>query len=166
MAKRVTLSTRYGSYMPVLIQALRKTTGDVIELGGGVYSTHYLHWICTLDKRVLFTYENSKEWYDWIKDYKNIWHYIFYVENWKLASLDHDWDVALVDLSPNEMRVEMIEKLQNNTKYIIIHDSNGRHNHIYHYDTVYPLFRYVYTFDKIEPSTTVLSNFVDLKDFM
>ena len=74
--------------------------------------------------------------------------------------------MALVDVTPDEMRIELIKKLANNTKYVIIHDSNGRYKNHYHYDKIYPLFKYKYDFTQEFPSTCVLSNFVKLKNFI
>jgi hypothetical protein len=73
--------------------------------------------------------------------------------------------VVLVDQTPDSSRVEEIKRLANKAKYIVIHDSNGRHNKIYHYDTIYPLFKYRTTWDKDGNHATVLSNFIDLEAF-
>ncbi len=166
MATTIKISARYGSHMPVLLQAMRKTTGDVLELGGGVYSTHTLHWICTLDKRNLVTYENYPQWYKFLKVYESEYHKVKFIKKWEDVDLAGKWDIAFIDLTPDDMRKEMIKKLTHTAKYVIIHDSNGRYNKIYHYETIYPLFKYMWTFDKIEPSTTILSNFADVKNFI
>jgi hypothetical protein len=166
MATTMKVSFRYGSHVPVILQAMRKTTGDVLELGGGVFSTPILHWLCYLDRRLLVTYENYPDWYDFLKVNESSWHKVKFVKSLDDANIDKPWDVALVDCTPDGMRKEMVKKLANNTKYLIIHDSNGRYNNIYHYETIYPLFKYMYTFDKIEPSTTVLSNLIDVTNFL
>ena len=38
----------WGSHLPVLIHLMNHTTGDVLELGTGLYSTPYLHHACLL----------------------------------------------------------------------------------------------------------------------
>lgn len=166
MAKRMNVSLRYGSHLPVLIQAYRKTSGAILELGGGVFSTPILHWLCRLDNRMLLTYENYPEWFEFLKSYEERYHHLVLVDKWEDVEVDKSWDIAFVDLTPDDMRKEMVKKLVNNTRYVIVHDSNGRYNKIYHYETIYSLFKYKYTFSEVTPSTTVLSNFVDLENFI
>jgi hypothetical protein len=97
--------------------------------------------------------------------YNGVFHLIRYVSNWDDAQVERPWDVAFVDHSPSERRITEIKRLANLAKYIVIHDSNGRYNKFYHYDTIFPLFKYQLNFDDVEPSTTVLSNLVGLDDF-
>jgi hypothetical protein len=90
------------------------------------------------------------------------------VENdWDQAKwvISKPWDVVLVDHSPSGRRVKEITLLANLAKYIIIHDADEIKDKEYHYSTIYPLFKSRYNFTEVEPATTVLSNFVDLKDF-
>jgi hypothetical protein len=162
------LSPRYGSHLPVLIQALARTHGPVLELGMGAYSTPILHAVCSLEWRSLFSVDNDKRLDDWamnVEDYYCDFHKISWVDDWDKALIDYEWDVALVDHSPPERRVVEIRRLANLAQYIIIHDSNGRYERQYHYSTIYPLFKYKLDFTALEPSTTVLSNFHDLTNF-
>ena len=56
------VSGRYGTHLPCLIKAMEKTTGDVLEMGMGIFSTPYLHYQCILTNRRLTSYENDKSW--------------------------------------------------------------------------------------------------------
>ena len=160
------ISTRYGSHMPVLLQALKKTDGKILELGGGVFSTPLIHWICRIESREAVTYENYPEWYEFIKVYQSKYHQVELIKEWTNQGSMDLWDVVLIDLTPDEKRKEMAKQFVQNAKYVILHDSNGRYNKIYHYETIYPLYRHMWTFDEVEPSTTVLSNFYGVKDFI
>ena len=164
------LSPRYGSHLPVLLQALGKTTGPVLELGMGVTSTPLLSAWCELEQRGLWSLDNDAAVVEWGRQRRTwIAHTIWHVDDWDgetLGVIDRvNFDVALVDHSPSERRVVEIARLAHRAQYIVIHDSNGRYEREYHYQTIYPLFRYKLDFTALEPSTTVLSNFHPLDDF-
>jgi len=161
------VSGNYGTHLGCLIKAMSKTTGDVLEVGMGVFSTPYLHYQCMLSNRHLVSYENCKPWMDFfIKyGYPNENHEINFVEKYSDAKIDKEWDLVLIDQTPDSSRREEVKRLANLAKYIIIHDSNGRKENVYHYSEIYPLFKYRTIWDKDSNHATVLSNFVDLTDF-
>lgn len=173
MATNINVSIRYSTFLPVLMEVMERTTGDVLELGPGVFSTPVLHWLCKKMKRRLLTIENDEKWFNFCRRYyqsshrQPIRHRFIFVKNWDDASdpINKEWDVVLVDHSPSKRRVVEIRKLAGLAKYIIIHDSDEQKERVYHYSTIYPLFKYRYDFKEVEPATTVLSNFIDLKDF-
>lgn len=163
------VSANYGTHLPCLINAMSKTTGDVLELGMGVFSTPYLHYQCILSNRKLVSYENFRNWIQFFIDYRYecLNHEINLVENYADAKIDRSWDVVLVDMTPDPERVVAIKRLANFARYIIIHDSNenSRYERTYHYSEIYPLFKYKTVWDKDKNHATVLSNFIDLTDF-
>lgn len=161
------VSLKYGTNLPCLIKALAKTTGDVLEMGMGVFSTPYLHYACTLSRRKLVSYENYKDWMQFFVDgnYPNEYHKIKFVEKYADAPIDKPWDVVLIDQTPDSSRSEEIKRLKDLAKYIIIHDSNPSNYKVTHYDEIYPLFKYKTDWNGDKNRTTVLSNFVDLADF-
>ena len=165
MVKRLNVSVRYGSHIPALLMALFKTRGAVLELGGGVYSTHTLHHYCALYERPLTTIDNAPEWDAWNRQYETPGHRIVLTPSWDRAPIEQAWDVALVDHSPDERRAIEIERLAPHAQYIIAHDANPRYWRQYGYWRVVPKFRYHTVYDKAEPHTLVLSNFVNLADF-
>ena len=162
------VSIRYSTHLPVLMEVMNRTDGDVLELGPGVFSTPVLHWMCETRGRNLLTIESDPKW-SWFcrqffdtEHHKHLW-----VKSWDDAenSINKKWDVVLVDHSPSGRRVEEIRKLANLAKYIVIHDSDERKDREYHYSTIYPLFKYRYDFKDADHNSVLLSNFVDLKDF-
>ena len=162
-------SIRYSTHLPVLLEALNRTTGDVLELGAGTYSTPVLHWLCRAQKRNLLTIESHGKWSWFCSQYlATDTHKHLHIPEWDDAedAINKEWDVVLVDHSPSERRVKEIVKLANLAKYIVIHDSDARKDREYHYSTIYPLFKYRFDFTEVEPATTVLSNFFDVKDFV
>ena len=166
MAQRtMTFSIRYATHLPVLLQAMRKTGGDVLELGMGIFSTPLLHWWCHVDRRRLVSYDNSWRYLNWAVAYDGPEHEVHFVDYWDEADIEREWDVVLVDHSPSGRRVEEIRRLANLAKYMVIHDTNGRYNREYHFDTIWPLFREQLNFDGAEPSTSVVSNLMSLEGF-
>jgi hypothetical protein len=159
-ALNMRVSTRYGSHLPVLMAAIHRTRGAVLELGVGAFSTPYLHWACAMAQRPLLSVESFAPYATWAKDYSRGLHVVMSVESFDAAPIEaRSWDVALVDHSPSARRVVDIRRLADCCRFVILHDSNGRYEKDYGYASVYPLFKYKYDFTGLEPSTTVLSNF-------
>lgn len=168
MGMRMHVSIRYSTHLPLLMEAMKRTNGDVLELGPGVFSTPVLHWLCHEQKRMLLTVESDPKWSWFCKQYyRTPYHQHRQVDDWDNAkwAISKPWDVALIDHSPSERRVVEIALLKDLVKYIIVHDANPKKDNEYHFSSIYPLFKYKYLFDEVEPNTVVLSNFIDLKDF-
>ena len=163
-------SGSYATHLGPLIACMNKSTGDVLELGMGLFSTPYLHYACTVDKRNLLSLENDRGWYKQFNHsdfmqflYPNDYHKLEFVDIYEDSPLiDKEWDVVLVDQTPDLSRKETVKKLANKAKYIIIHDSNEQHEKTYHYSEIYPLFKYKRVWDLDNRHATVLSNFVEL----
>jgi hypothetical protein len=167
MAKSMKISLNYGTHLSCLIKAFNKTSGDVLELGMGVFSTPYLHYACLTSKRKLVSYENYENWMKFFVDggYEHEYHEIVFVEKYSDAKIDKKWDVVLIDQTPDISRSEEIIRLKDKAKYIVIHDSNPSNYTVTHYDKLYPLFKYKTDWHGDRNRTTVLSNFVNLKNF-
>ena len=172
MAYKMTLSGNYGTHLAPLIQAVNKTDGDILELGIGIFSTPYLHYQSLLTKRHLTSIDSEAGWVNRFSTsnvsghkYEGPYHTFITVPNWDEAPIEKPWDVALVDHSPSERRISEVKRLAPFAKYIIIHDSNDRHEREYHYSEIYPLFKYKTVWEGDANQATVLSNVIDLKDF-
>ncbi len=167
------ISGSYGTHLGPLIACVNKTKGDVLELGLGFFSTPYLHYQCLLSDRTLVSIDNDKGWVRKFADsdynhflYRRGKHEFVYTRdwNWKDMNIEKLWDVVLIDHSPDTERIIAAKRLANLAQYIIIHDSNERHEKNYHYSEIYPLFKYKKIWDKDDRHATVLSNFNDLSD--
>jgi len=166
MGRRIKFQMGYGSHLPVLLKAVSLTTGPVLELGMGIFSTPVLHWICSSQHRPLISYENTPEIYAQMEQFRDEYHQVSFVENWDLADLSGEWDVVLIDHHPAERRIVDIRRLANCTKYIVCHDTYWKQDRYYHYKEIFPLFRYRYDYTVYRPGyTSILSNLIDLKDF-
>lgn len=165
------ISGSYATFLGPLIACMNKTQGDVLELGVGYFSTPYLHYQCLLSDRNLVSYENDEGWFKKFSTsdfnhflYHQGKHQIIYVEDWDKIDIDRQWDVVLIDHSPDERRIIEAERVAWLAIYVIIHDTNERHEKNYHYSKIYPMFKYSRIWEKDDRHTTVLSNFVELDE--
>lgn len=157
------ISIKYGSHLPVLSKIVEVTKGPILELGMGLYSTPYLHWTCFPTKRELTSYDNNERWIRYFRDSRRDFHKIELITDWDTLEINTFWDIALIDHAPNARRSVEAKRLANNAKYIILHDTEPEHDHLYGYSDIYHLFQYRCNYTKASPNTTVLSNFVNLK---
>lgn len=164
---QIKFSFRYGSHMPVLLQALLRTRGDILEMGAGIFSTPMIHAFTVAQRRNALTLENYPRWQRWFSIYENQYHKVKFINSWNDAEVEKPWDVVLVDQTPDHERHLAIKKLSKLARYIVIHDANlgGNADRQYKYSKVFPLFKYRFDYRDSEPNTTVLSNLVDLRDF-
>ena len=152
-----------GSHIPMLTKALALSDGPVLEMGMGPFSSPILHWLCLDKKRELFSYENNPNWFKKNKVFETESHKVTFVEDWDDIDIESShWGVAFIDHAPNDRRLIDIKKLVNKANFIILHDSGEYQDKYYHYNEIYPLFKYRYDYDIQKPYTTVVSNFVDL----
>lgn len=164
---KMKLVPKYCSYIPVLVKALEKVGGAVLELGTGPHSTMFLHWMCIEQNRPLVSYENNEEYYNLVKccegaGVRETNHQVILIEDWDEAEIEEPWGIVLVDHSPAARRKEDVKRLAEHAQCIIIHDSSWKSEKHYHYKDIYPLFKYRYDYKKVKPQTTILSNFIDV----
>lgn len=155
----------WGTHLPVLISITNKTEGDILELGMGLYSTPFFHWACFDKKRHLISYDAEIDYFKMNKQYEADFHEVIFVDDWNKIDIERFWEIAFVDLSPDQMRKEMVKRLAKYAKYVVIHDSDMGDKNKYGFGEIYPLFKYRWEYGKVRPRTAILSNFVDLTDF-
>ena len=153
----------WGSHLPILMKIVQMTDGPILELGIGIFSTPLLHWLCFESKRELISYDHSEVYFDRFRHFKNKYHHLFFVEDWDKAEIERSWDVVLVDHNDERRRHE-VKRLANWGKYIIVHDTDFKDDPHYRFSEIFPLFKYRYDYKETTPQTSVLSNFVDLRN--
>lgn len=158
------LAPIYSSHLPILIKVLQKSSGPVLELGAGVFSTPILHWLCLEAKRPLVTYENDKEHFEMNKIFETDMHKIIFVNDWSEAKIDDiHWGLVFVDHEPSERRRVEVARFAQKADYIVVHDTEPDHDYKYDFiNKAFPLFKHRYNYKRRRPYTTVLSNFKDL----
>ena len=160
----------YGTHFPVLAAAVAKTTGPVLELGMGEFSTPMLHYMCEGERRYLLSVDANREWVDKYRAYEGKHHSIQLERDWAEAvayALDQcdAYSVIFVDFAPGEMRAPVIERLKDKGHFIVAHDTeecdrdkypSGAN---YGYEPVFKLFTYRQDFKRWRPYSTIVSMF-------
>lgn len=145
----------YGSHAPVLAAAVARTTGPVLELGCGHWSTHMLRLMCRLTGRPLESYDSDK---DWAKTLN-----VPVVEKWsKWEPILDRFGVIFIDCAPGEDRYLLAMQLKERADFIVLHDAECDTRHggggNYQYDAILPHFKYVEFFRALRPVTLILSD--------
>lgn len=162
---RLRKSPMWSSHLPVLIPLLQQTTGPVVELGCGFFSTPVIHWLCATMGRALFTYEGNEDWYEQLSGFHRGKHRVRFVDNWDDIDLTPEWGLAFVDHAPAERRYEDILRLTH-AQFVIAHDA-GNTASDYGYDKISTDdFQHIYRYTGAFPRTAILSNFHDPREFL
>jgi hypothetical protein len=149
-----------SSHYPLLIKCILKTDGPILELGTGFFSTTLLHWLASERQRPLYSYDDNLDFWQLNKKFQNKYHRIRLTKDWKDIPLHKKWSVVFVDQSTRN-RTPTAIAVKDISDYVVIHDTDS--DHPYHYDKVWPHYKYRYDYTKQHPWTTVVSNFNDLK---
>ena len=158
---RMNLHAKYVSHLPAVVDALRHTTGEVLELGAGL-STFVLHWLCGQQGRTALTCETSEYYYEMVQHCACNWHTLCLIEDWDSAPIDRRWSVALIDHAPAERRRVEVGRLADLATVIIVHDCESRQAHHYSYGDLLDTFRYRRNYGLDGRLTVMVSNFEDV----
>lgn len=153
-----------GSHLPVLAHLLAITTGPVLELGCGMYSTPFLHWLCHPRRRRLVTVESAPDYYAYARRFETAHHEVWCVTDWDTVDLSGPWSVAFVDHSPSEKRWQSVLRLASVSDYVAAHDAENSQAHKYQYARAHGAYRWRWKYtDTTGPFTAVFSNQHDLR---
>lgn len=153
----ITFSRSWTTYMPVLAKVLSITTGDVLELGTGIFSTPYLHWVCYSSDRKLVSYENNAFYSNIASQYVDDFHEVYITGAYGEIDIEKEWDVVFIDFFETQDRHIPLEKMLDHAKYIVVHDS---------LPSSFPnVSKYRYDYTDLSPGTSVFSNLIDLSTF-
>lgn len=154
------LSKNYTTHMGVLIKAVQASDGDVIEMGGGPFSTPLLHWLCKLYGRKLTTYEHARDYYDYERNFQSKEHRIRLVTDWNKIKPVR-CGVLFIDHHPSARRGIDAIRFKDHADYIVLHDAERDVK--YGYD--WTRFKHVYIWKECKPWTAVVSNKYGLEHF-
>jgi len=155
------LSKNYTTHMTMLVKVLLASKGDVIECGGGVFSTPLLHWICKDMDRELITYESDPEYYAFEHTFQSRQHRIRFVDDWDKIKIPDHASVVFIDHHPPERRMIETLRFKDVADYIVIHDTE-RKSREYNRPEVFAQFKYRYDWKDCRPYTSVVSNTIDV----
>jgi len=153
---------KYSTHQQALVKAmLLSPKGVVVEFGMGYYSTPILHEIAIFQKRILYSFDNDEVWRKQFVHLQTDNHYIIKVDDWDEV---YDYvlkysEIGLVFLDHNfyQRRLTDLDLLKNKASIIVCHDINDKS----HFPSdIKNEFKYVNLFDKQEPQTIIVSNFI------
>lgn len=158
----------YGTHITPLIAAVLATTGNILEMGMGDYSTPLLHEIIKYQRNIIgidrhiFSMETNKEWLSNFIDLEHDWHNIAFVENWDGIEMDDNFPVSVVfiDHAPAARRVVDINIFRDQSEIIVVHDTEKVN--YYGYEPTLSSFKYRKDYERYSKRTTLLSNFIDV----
>lgn len=172
------LPSNYGTHMTCLLTAAINTSGPILEMGAGDYSTPLLHAVCAKDKRYLLSTDTDKAWLSHFIDLETDWHQFSYVnvyeddwevnpkpELWNAIGGDRHWSVVFVDHRPGERRAVDIARLRLNTDIFVVHDTEPSEYTDYGYEPLLSTFKYRYVHKRYTTYTTVVSDTIDVREF-
>lgn len=163
VGERMKLNAGWSSHLPVLNRVMRKADGPVLELGAGIFSTPYLHWMCVDAKLPLWTYESEEQYVRYTKSFARDGHTIIHVTDWDKIDIDKKWSVVFIDHVVGRRVIDAI-RLADKADYIVLHDTQVETLKYYGYNKLWSHFKYVKHFPQFSPQTTVVSNFKELDD--
>jgi len=164
---RLNHSKGWSTHQTLLLKALFSSKGPVLEVGGGLFSTPLLHWMCKSLDRKLVSCENDKEWFDIVvHNFVAPNHRTVFITDWeKELDLKTHWGLVFIDHHPNIRRALDVIRFKDTADYIVIHDTDyeGMNRRMrYDYARVWPNFKYIYHWKACRPWSSVVSNFYDV----
>jgi hypothetical protein len=148
-----------GTHRPYLLRVILQTTGPILELGVGEFSTPALHLVSLLMGRQVQSYDTEERWARYYYGLRTRRHIVEHVRDYADVPCEaQSWDVAFVDHGPRAVRGQILSRLTH-VPFVVCHDSEDTG---YGYTEGLRLFRYVRTFKGMSPWTTVASNTDDV----
>lgn len=153
-----------GSHQRCLVSAALRTTGPIVELGVGWYSTPILHEIAKVQKRKLITFDNNPDWLNQFKELESEYHQLVTLGWWgDMPLLDH-YGLVFVDQGQPAEREYTIRRMFDRVDVFVMHDTEE--GPAYGYNRTLPMFKYQYT-DKCQIAwTTIASNTIDVSEWV
>lgn len=164
-----------GNLIPLVISTLI-TTGDMLELGVGSFSTPVMHKIATDFNRRIVSVDTDSKWMSKFLLYNQTRSHKIYLldkeESLMKFGLDKEWSVVLVDHYYPRLRPLNVINFANLSKIVVVHDTDKTREHTYLYEKSQMRSYYKYAckfsiFDgpskRVYSSTTILSNYIDVE---
>jgi hypothetical protein len=146
---------KYATHLPALLEMVCSTSGPVLEIGCGHYSTPILHAVLKPSGRALVSIESKLDWLRQFIHLQSEHHQL--IHSTRLAECDRQWSVVFVD---GLDRVSMIQRFRDKAEFIVVHDSNddAPHRSLYKLEPTISSFIYRKDFTDLDPHTVVLSD--------
>jgi hypothetical protein len=161
----------WDSHLPLLYVALeevKKVNGAVSEIGVGMGSTIPIANFCHEAGMIHLAYESNPEWFDKLRSEicgnRDVCSNTMMVLG-KYERVFRSW-LTFVDCAPAEIRKEIIERSANDSKIILVHDSEESSNYVYGMKDILNTFKYRLDYKpEGKPHTTCVSNFINVTEW-
>jgi len=152
----------YSTHQRMLVKYLMRTSGPIVEIGCGDYSTPIIHEIASAQGRTVLTLDSNVDWLNRFASYKTDWHSFLHVESWDDWQPSGRYGLAFIDHTPGPRRPVEFMKLQGVADVLILHDTEANG---YDWHTIYSHMDHIETDADIRPSTTVLRGLNPVVEF-
>ena len=150
-----------ATHLPMLLAAILHTTGPVLELSCGEYSTMCLHYVCRAQGRRLVTVEHRAPWLRRFLSLASPNHELVLTDDWGGGWwLGEHWDVAFVDNDPDAERELNVNRVRQIARLVVVHDTHPTSK--YAFEPQLAGYRYRYDFTRYPWHTAVVSMTDDL----
>lgn len=155
----------FSTHQRSLVVSAANTSGPVLELGSGWYSTPLLHELCKPSGRVLFTIDDSEEWVSQFRNLETRSHSIKHVPLWEDAVFSEPrYGLVFVDHAPAHRRKEEILRLIDVTDVFVVHDWEDKES--YGYDVIESMFEFISVDNSHVAQTAILSSKIDVSTWL
>jgi len=158
-----------ATHQRFLVAAALRTTGPMLELGVGWYSTPLLHEIARVQQRRLLTVDNNEHWLGQFRSLQCDFHSLELIgwwgdlEKWSVCRCTERVGLVFVDNGQPAEREWLTRMLMNKVDVFVFHDTEE--GPAYGYNRILPEFKYLVT-DKCQQSwTTIASNRVNVESW-
>ena len=185
----ITRSGNQGTHSVPLAITCLNTSGPVLELGCGAYSTPLLHVICGKQARQLHTVDHNLRWLLSFSTLQTNWHTFEHLPSpwfnhylieayyrllpirrrmidrlWDQVGNRDAWGLVFIDHLPVARRKKDIERLRASTAVFVVHNTDRIGNSLFGFWPYFNTFRYLYQYP-VTPATVVCSDSVNVRSF-
>lgn len=141
----------YATHIEVLAAAVLRTTGPILELGTGEYSTPLLRVL--RGDRPLLSLESDAEWLERFRSMECQGHAIRLVTDWDAVDVAQYWGLVVLDHAPAHRRIIEGRRVAAWADIVVVHDTEAA---CYDWSRLWSQFDWVFTFTK-HPNWTSLA---------
>jgi hypothetical protein len=134
-----------ATHQRLLVGSALRTTGPILELGVGWYSTPLLHEITTVQRRRLLTVDNNRDWLAQFECLGNEYHSLHLVGWWGemyegVIPAKASFGLVFVDQGQPIEREYAVRRFLNRADVFVLHDTEEPF--AYGYCRTLPMFKY------------------------
>jgi hypothetical protein len=149
----------WGSHLPSLFAALMATSGAVLEVGAGLWSTPLLRTFCQTARREFVTLEENAE---WAERCGSCFVHLDFMGDVLKTIAQGPWSVVFLDHNGHK-RAEAAEIFARTAPYIVVHDW-GAADIMKPFEPILHLWKHQFVDKRFSPATLTLTNSDELAD--